>query len=78
VKEFVEYLVKHLVDDPAQVRVIETIGESTNIYEIKVAQQDMGKVIGKYGQTAIALRILVKAVCRKSGKYAKVEILESR
>jgi predicted RNA-binding protein YlqC (UPF0109 family) len=76
-KEFIEYIVKQLVDDSSQVSVKESIGERTNIYEIKVASKDISKIIGKGGRTADALRILVKAVCHKSGKYAQVEILES-
>ena len=77
-KEFVEFIVKHLVNDPTQVRVLESVGERTNIYEIRVVPHDMNKVIGKGGRTVTALRILVNAVCQKSGKYAEVEILEPR
>jgi predicted RNA-binding protein YlqC (UPF0109 family) len=75
-KEFVEYIVKHLVDDPEQVRVSEVFGETTIVYELRVAQPDMGKVIGKNGRTAHAMRILLGAVSRKSGKHATLEILE--
>ena len=46
-KEFVEYVVKHLVDNPEEVKVSEVFGETTVVYELKVAQPDMGKVIGK-------------------------------
>ena len=77
-KEFVEFIVKHLVNDPTQVRVLESVGERTNIYEIRVAPHDMNKVIGKGGRTVTALRIVVNAVCQKSGKYAEVEISEPR
>jgi predicted RNA-binding protein YlqC (UPF0109 family) len=77
-KEFVEFIVKHLVNDPTQVRVQEFVGERTNIYEIKVAPQDMNFVIGKRGRTVTALRILVNAACKKSGKYAEVEMLEPK
>jgi predicted RNA-binding protein YlqC (UPF0109 family) len=77
-KDFVEFIVKHLVNDPTQVRVQEFVGERTNIYEIRVAPQDMNFVIGSRGRTVTALRIVVNAVCQKSGKYAEVEILEPR
>jgi predicted RNA-binding protein YlqC (UPF0109 family) len=75
-KEFVEYVVKHLVDNPEEVRVSEVFGETTVVYELKVAQPDMGKVIGRGGRTAHALRVLLSAVARKAGKHAALEILE--
>jgi len=75
-KEFVEYIVKHLVDQQDQVSVHEVFAESTVVYELKVARQDMGKVIGKRGRTAQALRILLGAAARKAGKHATLEILE--
>jgi predicted RNA-binding protein YlqC (UPF0109 family) len=75
-KEFVEYVVKHLVDHPDQVRVSEVFGETTTVYELRVAQRDMGKVIGKNGRTAQAIRVLLNAIARKSGKHATLEILE--
>ena len=53
-KEFVEYIVKHLVDNPEAVHVSEVVGETTVVYELKVDQPDMGKVIGKNGRTAHA------------------------
>jgi predicted RNA-binding protein YlqC (UPF0109 family) len=77
-KDFVEFIVKHLVNDPTQVRVLESVGERTNIYEIRVASEDMNKVIGRGGRTVMALRIVVNAVSQRSGKYAEVEILEPR
>jgi hypothetical protein len=75
-KEFVEYIVKHLVDNPDEVQVSEVFGETTVVYELKVAQPDMGKVIGKNGRTAHAIRVLLSAVARKAGKHATLEILE--
>lgn len=75
-KEFVEYLVKHLVDNPDKVTVQEVFGETTVVYELKVAQTDMGKVIGKNGRTAHAIRVLLSAVARKAGKHATLEIIE--
>jgi len=61
-KEFVEYIVKHLVDNPEEVRVSEVFGETTVVYELKVAQNDMGKVIGKNGRTAHAMRVLLSGL----------------
>ncbi|MBN2001472.1 KH domain-containing protein [candidate division KSB1 bacterium] len=75
-KEFVEYVVKHLVDNPDAVKVTEIFGETTVVYELRVDQPDMGKVIGKNGRTAHAIRVLLSAVARKAGKHATLEILE--
>jgi uncharacterized protein len=75
-KEFIEYIVKHLVDSPGEVSVSEVFGESTVVYELKVARPDMGKVIGKNGRTAYAIRVLLSAIARKAGKHATLEILE--
>jgi len=75
-KEFVEYIVKHLVDYPDEVKVVETTTATSAVYETRVARPDMGKVIGKNGRTAHAIRILVSAVARKSGRSATFEIVE--
>ncbi len=73
-KELVETIVKALVDVPEQVSIKEIAGEQAVIYEIKVADQDIGKVIGKQGRTANALRVIVKAAASKIGKNATVQI----
>jgi predicted RNA-binding protein YlqC (UPF0109 family) len=75
-KEFVEYIVKNLVDHQDQVSVTEVQGDTMVVYELRVARQDMGKVIGKKGRTAHAMRVLLSAAARKSGKHATLEILE--
>ena len=75
-KEFVEFIVKHLVDSPELVKVSEVFGETTIVYGLRVDQPDMGKVIGKNGRTAHAIRVLLSAVARKGGKHATLEILE--
>ncbi|BER92096.1 KH domain-containing protein [Thermatribacter velox] len=75
-KELVEYLVKALVDNPEQARVTEVEGEQSVIYEVRVAPEDMGKIIGKQGRIAKAIRTIVRAACVKNGKKAIVEILE--
>ncbi len=75
-KELVEYMVRSLVDNPDQVRISELEGEQSVIYEVRVAPEDMGKIIGKQGRIAKAMRTIVKAAGVKSGKKAVVEILE--
>ncbi|SNR91785.1 KH domain-containing protein [Desulfurobacterium atlanticum] len=76
VKELVECVVKKLVDNPDAVNVIETEGERTVIVELKVDPKDLGKVIGKQGRTAKAIRTLISSVAAKSGKRAVLEIIE--
>ena len=75
-KDLVEFIVKALVDHPEEVKVSEVEGEQSVIYEIRVAQEDMGKIIGKQGRIARALRTIVKAAGSKRGKKTAVEILE--
>lgn len=75
-KEFVEMIVKSLVDKPDQVHVTEIDGERTVVYELRVGQGDMGKVIGKRGQTAKSIRIILAAAAAKRRKRAVLEILE--
>ncbi len=75
-KEFVEFIVKHLVDKPSDVVVTEVDGQRTIVFELRVGQGDMGKVIGKHGQTAKSLRTLLAAASAKTGKRAVLEILE--
>ncbi|MFQ5822524.1 MAG: KH domain-containing protein [bacterium] len=75
-KEFIEFIVKHLVDKPDEVYVNEIDGERTVVYELRVGEGDMGKVIGRRGQTARSLRTLLAAASAKMGKRAVLEILE--
>jgi len=75
-KEFVEYLAKQLVDNQEAVKVNEVSGERVNIYELQVGQGDLGKVIGKGGQNARAMRLLLTAASKKTGKNSMLEILE--
>ena len=74
-KELVEYIVKELVDKPEEVKINETQGESIAILEISVAPDDIGKVIGKEGRIANAIRTVVKAAAAKQGKKVTVEIM---
>ncbi|HLF86870.1 MAG: KH domain-containing protein [Nitrospirae bacterium] len=75
-KDLVEYIAKALVDKPSDVSVRETQGERTTIIELRVAQEDLGKVIGKEGRTARAMRIILSAAGTKMGKRCVLEILE--
>jgi len=75
-KDFIEYIVKHLVDNPDSVDVHEVEGSRTTVYELHVAQGDLGKVIGKSGQTAKSIRTLLSAASARQGKRAVLEILE--
>jgi len=75
-KEFIEFIVKHLVDNPSAVHVNEIDGERTVVFELRVGEGDMGKVIGRRGQTAKSLRTLLAAASAKMGKRAVLEILE--
>ncbi len=75
-KEILEYIAKALVDDPSQVDVQEIVGEKVTIYELRVSKADIGKVIGKRGRTAGALRTILNAVSTKQGKRAELEIVE--
>jgi hypothetical protein len=76
VKDFIEFIARALVDHPDQVVVSEIEGERTTVYELRVYQDDLGKVIGRKGQTAKAIRTLISAVSAKKGKRALLEILE--
>ncbi len=75
-KELVERLVKTLVDNPDAVQVTEVMGNNVIIIEVKVDKSDMGKVIGKHGQTASAIRTLLSATSAKLKRRAVLEILE--
>lgn len=74
-RELVEIIAKSLVDDPDKVQVNEVLGEQCTILELKVAPDDMGKVIGKQGRIAKAIRTVVKAAAIKDNKRVVVEII---
>lgn len=75
-KELLETVAKALVDYPEEVSVNEVEGEKSIILELKVAQDDMGKVIGKQGRIAKAIRTVIKAAAVKKDKRVSVEILQ--
>jgi predicted RNA-binding protein YlqC (UPF0109 family) len=75
-KELVEYIAKALVDHPDQVKVSEIEGEKTSVIELSVAKDDLGKVIGRQGRTARAIRVILGAVSASLGKRSVLEIIE--
>ncbi|MBT8764234.1 KH domain-containing protein [Desulfovulcanus ferrireducens] len=75
-KDLIEYIAKSLVDNPDAVSVSEIEGEQTSVIELKVAKEDLGKVIGKQGRTARAMRTILGAASTKAQKRAVLEILE--
>lgn len=75
-KDLVEYIAKSLVDNPDNVVVTEVEGEQTSVLELKVAKEDLGKVIGKQGRTARAMRTILGAASTKAKKRSVLEILE--
>lgn len=75
-KEILEVIIKNLVDNPDEVSINEKTEESSVTYEVKVAKDDMGKVIGKQGKMAKAIRSVIKAVAVKAHKKVTVEFLD--
>jgi predicted RNA-binding protein YlqC (UPF0109 family) len=75
-KELIEYIAKALVDDPDQVNVSEVSGDQTCVLELKVAKEDLGKVIGKQGRSARAMRTILSAASTKLKKRTVLEIIE--
>ena len=75
-KDLIEYIAKALVDEPEEVMVTEIKGEQTIVIELRVAKEDFGKIIGKQGRTARAIRIILGAASAKIKKRSVLEILE--
>ena len=75
-RDLIEYVSKSLVDVPDEVKVTEIVGEQTTVVELRVDKSDLGKVIGKQGRTARALRIILNAASTKLKKRAVLEIIE--
>jgi len=74
-KELLELLAKHLVDEPDKIEIIEEVSSNETTLKLKVAPDDMGKVIGKQGRIARAIRTLVKAAAVLENKRVNVEIV---
>lgn len=75
-KELIKYISQSLVDNPDKVEVTEIVGEQTSVIELRVAKEDLGKVIGKQGRTAKAIRTILSATSAKVHKRAVLEIIE--
>ena len=75
-KDLIDYIAQALVDHPEQVNVSEVEGEQTTVLELKVAKEDIGKVIGKQGRTVRAMRIILSAASAKIKKRTILEIVE--
>ena len=75
-KDLIKYIAEALVDNPEQVSVSEVEGNQTSVLELKVAKEDLGKVIGKQGRTARAMRTILSAASAKVKKRTVLEIIE--
>ncbi len=75
-KDLISYIAQALVDYPEQVSVSEVEGDQTSVLELKVAKEDLGKVIGKQGRTARAMRTILSAASAKIKKRTVLEIIE--
>jgi predicted RNA-binding protein YlqC (UPF0109 family) len=75
-KELIKFIAEALVDKPNQVEVTEVEGERTSVLELKVAKEDLGKIIGKQGRTARAIRTILAAASAKINKRVVLEIIE--
>ena len=75
-KELIKYMAQALVDNPDMVEVSEVVGEQTTVLELRVAKEDLGKVIGKQGRTAKAMRTILSASSTKIRKRTVLEIIE--
>ena len=75
-KDLMAYIAKSLVDKPEEVEVSEIVGQQTCVIELKVAKEDIGKIIGREGRTAQAIRTILNAAGKKINKRCVMEILE--
>lgn len=77
-KELIEYIARSLVDDPSQVEVSLDRGGSRTRIELRVAKEDMGRVIGKGGRVANSMRVLLRVAAAREGKQATLDVVEPR
>jgi predicted RNA-binding protein YlqC (UPF0109 family) len=77
-KELVQYLAKSLVNNPDAVEVKETEGDTTSVVELKVAKEDLGRIIGKQGRTAKSIRTIINAAASRTNRKVVLEIVEEK
>jgi len=77
-KELVQYLARSLVNNPDAVEVKETQGETTSVLELKVAKEDLGRIIGKQGRTAKSIRTILNAAASRANRRVVLEIVEEQ
>jgi uncharacterized protein len=77
-KDLVQFVAKHLVNNPDAVDVRETQGEAGSVLELRVAKEDLGRVIGRQGQTAKSIRTILYAVASRTGRKVVLEIIEEK
>ena len=75
-KDLIGYIAKSVVDNPSHVKLMEISGDQTSIFELRVAKEDLGKIIGKQGRTAKAIRVILAAASARLGKRSVLEICE--
>lgn len=75
-KELLTYIARHLVDNPDEVSVTEIENEADTVFEVRVAESDMGKIIGRQGRIVKEIRILMRSVAQRQGKSVSVEIMD--
>jgi predicted RNA-binding protein YlqC (UPF0109 family) len=77
-KELVQYLAKSLVNNPDAVEVKETEGETASVFELRVAKEDLGRIIGKQGRTAKSIRTILNAAASRTNRKVVLEIVEEK
>ncbi len=77
-KELVQFLAEHLVNNPSAVDVQETQGETASVLELRVAKEDLGRIIGKQGRTAKSIRTILNAVASRMNRKVVLEIIEDK
>jgi len=77
-KELVQYLARYLVNNPDAVEVKETQGDTASVLELKVAQEDLGRIIGKQGRTAKSIRTILNAAASRTNRKVVLEIVEDK
>jgi predicted RNA-binding protein YlqC (UPF0109 family) len=77
-KELVQYLARYLVNNPDEVEVKETQGDTASVLELKVAREDLGRIIGKQGRTAKSIRTILNAAASRRNRKVVLEIVEDK